>query len=316
LAGKVHAFLVGLGVFLMLVAGVLSLRLVSASAEPTNETKPIPASHTPTGTRTVGITTPTPSATPSTSTSTTIRLTPTPTPRPTTTSSPAAQPPTWSLVWSDEFGGSTVDGAKWSASASPSDDACWTGRPENLSVAGGVLTVHALREAFTCDLVDRSYTSGYIRARTSFTYGAFEIRAKAPGVADASGLWPGFWLGAADGSGAVDIATLYGGPGGYANSSQAVYTAGTQQNSSAVAGGPAGGFHTYRLEWESGVMRWYVDGAQVWTRDATTTADFATYFAKPYYVNLNFSVGGSGGDPSSATLPADFEVDYVHVYQR
>jgi beta-glucanase (GH16 family) len=186
-----------------------------------------------------------------------------------------------------------------------------TGRPENLSVAGGVLVVHALREAFSCDQTSRSYTSGYIRSHTSFTFGAFEMRAKAPSVADASGVSPEFWLSAADGSGAVDMAALYGGPAGYATATQALYASGTQQGTSAIAAG----FHTYRLEWESGVMRWYVDGALVWTRDATTTPEFATYFAKPYYVNLNVSVGGSG-DPTSATLPADFEVDYVRVYQR
>jgi beta-glucanase (GH16 family) len=191
-----------------------------------------------------------------------------------------------------------------------------TSRPENLSAAGGVLTLRANREDFDCGGQPQAYTSAHLRAHTSFTYGAFEVRAKAPGATEARGLWPGFWLGAADGNGAMDVVTLYGAPGGYTNATQAVYPSSPQQSAYAVPGGPAGGFHTYRLEWESGVMRWYVDGGLVWTRDASTTPDFATYFAKPYQVHLNFPVGGGGGDPTGATLPTDFEVDYVRIYQR
>ena len=99
----------------------------------------------------------------------------------------------------------------------------------------------------------RSYTTAHIVTTGSFTYGAFELRAKAPNNGSASpGLWPSFWLGAADGIGAIDVAAFYG-SSGYASASQAVYCATTQQSSYAVAGGAAGDFHTYRLEW--GVRR-------------------------------------------------------------
>ena len=318
MAGKVHAFLVGLGVFLMVVAGVLTIQLVSTASPPDREIDAAPTSRTPSPSRAVGTGTPSPSATPTTPTTTILPSTTPPrtTVPPTTTTSTPPAPPTWTLVWSDDF--NSVPGTGWSTASATSPDhiACVTIRPENLFVASGVLGLRALREDYECGGQTRSYTTAHIVSTGSFTYGAFEIRAKAPNSGSASlGLWPSLWLGAADGIGAIDVAAFYGGSG-YAGATQAVYCSTTQQSSYAVAGGAAGDFHLYRVEWESGVLRWYVDGTLVWTRDASTTPDFATYFAKPYRLNLSFPVGGSGGDPSGATLPADFQVDYVKVFRR
>ncbi len=147
-------------------------------------------------------------------------------------------------------------------------------------------------------------------------YGAFEVRAKSPNVDNTYVvLWPGFWLSASDGSG-FDVVELFGGAS-YASASQAIYTPSSQSSSYAVPGTPAGGFHGYRVEWETGAMRWYVDGALVWTRDASTTPGYATTFNKPYQLHLNVEVGGAPGTPDVGTpLPADFQVDYVRVYQR
>ena len=70
MAGKVHAFLVGLGVFLMVVAGVLTIQLVSKASPPDRDIDAAPTSRTPSPTRAVGTGTPSPSATPTTPTTT------------------------------------------------------------------------------------------------------------------------------------------------------------------------------------------------------------------------------------------------------
>ncbi len=328
LAGKVHAVLVGLGVFLLMAAAGLTVRLISIEHDVPDELVIAPTSNAPSASRTAGPTTPAPSATPTAPTTTiTLATTPprtTPAPAPTTSTSTVGPAPTWGLVWSDEFNGTTVDGGKWNAandSFAASDSACPTSRPDNLYVAGGSLTLRALREDATCGGQPRSFTTASISTagKASFTYGAFEVRAKSPnGATNSLGLWPAFWLSPDDGSGTeFDVVELFGG-GGYAAATQAIVASGAQQQSYNTTGGtPADAFHTYRVEWEPGVMRWYVDGVLVWTRDASTTPGFAAAFAKPYHLHLNFQVGGAPGTPdTNTTFPADFQVDYVRVYQR
>ena len=73
------------------------------------------------------------------------------------------------------------------------------------------------------------------------------------------------------------------------------------------------------MQWEPGVIRWYVDGVNTYTRNSSTVSWIAgAVFAKPYNIRLNMQVGGSwAGSPNSATLsPQDYQVDYVRVYKR
>ena len=62
--------------------------------------------------------------------------------------------------------------------------------------------------------------------------------------------------------------------------------------------------------WEPGQITFYIDKVKT----ATFTTDVP---AEPMYLMLNFDVGGSwGGYPNSSTpTPAQFNVDYVRVYQ-
>jgi beta-glucanase (GH16 family) len=76
--------------------------------------------------------------------------------------------------------------------------------------------------------------------------------------------------------------------------------------------------HTYAAEWEPGEIRWYVDGVLTYTRTRATTPWLDEAFSRPFYLRLNLAVGGGWpGSPTTQTaLPADFDVDYVRVYQR
>ncbi len=239
--------------------------------------------------------------------------------------SPAAD---WRLVWSDEFDGAALDPAKWQAKDDTLvdyDRACITGDPGNVFVADGSLTIRAQRRQGTCGRETRPFTTAYLstEGRRSFTYGRFELRAKSPtGPTGSTGLWPAFWLRPDDGgNGEIDVVELPGGARYHHAATQSIfydYTPIKQDNRYPFpAGHPADGFHTYTTEWEPGILRWYVDGVEVFRRDRTTTPWFDEVFTKPYHLRLNFQVGGWLGDPDAATVfPADFQVDHVRVYQR
>ena len=104
---------------------------------------------------------------------------------------------TYSLVWSDEFNGTSLDPANWTHDIG---DGCpslcgWGNnelqyyRAENVSVSGGNLVITSLAESYG----GRSFTSGKIHTRDkhSFLYGRIEMRAKIP---TGGGMWPAFWM--------------------------------------------------------------------------------------------------------------------------
>jgi len=264
-----------------------------------------------------------------------ISYTPPTTPPPTTPTPSPTTPPAWRLVWADEFNGTAVDTKKWTAKPLTSvdyDRACITDRPKNVFVQGGELTIRVHKETFTCGSKTRNYTTGYLTSqggKASFTYGKFEARIKSPnGPANSRGLWPAFWMRPDDGkNGEIDVTELPGGANYYKGTTAAIFRDYKPTKNdfryTFPSGHPGDGYHTYTTEWEPGVIRWYVDGKQIWRRDGTTTpwleetfgAD-ATYKRK-FNLRLNFQVGGWLGDPDATTvLPADFRVDYVRVWQR
>jgi len=79
-------------------------------------------------------------------------------------------------------------------------------------------------------------------------------------------------------------------------------------------------FHIFALEWERGVIRWYLDGQifSAQTNWRSEGAPFPAPFDQPFYLLLNLSVGGNWpGPPDAQTIfPQRMLVDYVRVYQR
>jgi beta-glucanase (GH16 family) len=253
--------------------------------------------------------------------------------------------PGWRLSWHDEFDGSTLDTSKWAAEDRSTfgegnlELACLMNRPENLEVSGGMLTLRAAREdpPVICGDHDprfpqgRSYTSAMLstEGKAAWHQGRFEVRAKLPLAAGKSkGLWPAFWMRPANGSGDGELDILeaigtadsqdpeagsvhhtlwYDGKGTYAK----------QSISAPVQGGPASGFHTYAAEWQSGVVRWYVDGKLTFERDRSSAPWIDEAFAGEFFLRLNLAVGGRWpGSPNADTeLPAEMVVDWVKVYQ-
>src|SRR5882672_7548982 len=251
----------------------------------------------------------------------------------------ASDPTVWSLTWSDEFdgpNGSAVDSTKWSFDVGGNgwgnnELETYTSRTANAHLESGLLVIKALKETFTGpDNITRNYTSARLLTRNKFTqaYGRFEARIKIP---YGQGLWPAFWmLGDNIGTagwptcGEIDIMENIGkepsivhgtfhGPGySGGNGVSAAYT---------LSGGQkfSDDFHTFAVEWEPNVMRFYVDGLLYKTRTpADLPAGTSWVFDHPFFIILNVAVGGGWpGNPDATTVfPQQMLVDYVRVYQR
>lgn len=251
----------------------------------------------------------------------------------------ASNPAVWSLVWSDEFdgpSGSAVDSSKWSFDIGGNgwgnnELETYTSRIANSDLEGGLLVIKTLKETFTgTDNITRDYTSARLLTKSKFTqaYGRFEARLRVP---YGQGIWPAFWM-LGDNintagwptCGEIDIMENIGrepsivhgtvhGPG-YSGASgiTAAYTLPSGQKFS-------DDFHTFAVEWEPNVMRFYVDGLLYKTRTpADLPAGTPWVFDHPFFILLNVAVGGGfPGNPDATTVfPQQMRVDYVRVYQR
>lgn len=187
----------------------------------------------------------------------------------------------------------------------------------------------------------REITSGRITTQGlhDFTYGRFEARAKVP---EGKGYLPAFWLMATDEGlygqwpkcGEIDIMEVMGQD--VSKSYHTIhygYSAGSghkeNQGSKVLSDGSfADEYHTYRVDWEPGLITWYVDDEKVYsTNDWYTGSDdnnqvtYPAPFDQDFYIILNLAVGGSWvGYPDDSVYEHmnddSFAVDYVRVYQK
>jgi beta-glucanase (GH16 family) len=214
----------------------------------------------------------------------------------------------WDLVWADEFEGTELDPTKWKPEIScwgggNQERQCYTGRPANVSVEGGILRLKARKEKYTGpdrppEIAEnpnsqktQGYTSGKIRTLglASWKYGKVEFRAKPP---KGQGTWPAVWMmpsspayGGWPRSGEIDILegvnlgatceTCEGGAGenrmisalhfgDYAPANKFLDTR-VALPSKAL---PSDDFHIWTLEWGEGLMRFYLDGRKYWEVNA------------------------------------------------
>jgi beta-glucanase (GH16 family) len=251
----------------------------------------------------------------------------------------AADPTVWSLAWADEFdgpNGSGPDPSKWTMETGGNgwgnnELEYYTSRTQNSFLNNGSLVIKAIRETFTGpDNVTRDFTSARLITKNKFTqtFGRFEARIKIP---SGQGMWPAFWmLGSTIDSagwpscGEIDImenigrepSTVHGtihGPGySGAGGIGAAYS---------LPGGKkfADDFHTFAVEWEPNVARFYVDGILYQTRTPADLPRGTTWvFDHPFFIILDVAVGGTWPGPpdSTTTFPQTMQVDYVRVYQR
>jgi beta-glucanase (GH16 family) len=81
----------------------------------------------------------------------------------------------------------------------------------------------------------------------------------------------------------------------------------------------ADAYHTYAVEWDPGVVRFYVDNTLYETRTpADLPAGKQWVYDHPFFIILNVAVGGGwpGSPDGSTSFPQQMKVDYVRVYKR
>ena len=250
------------------------------------------------------------------------------------------------LVWNDEFGGSTLDPTRWKTFSglynTPYTFQDYTARRENVRVEGGNLVLEAHAEPSN----GQRYTSGMVvsndyrdpanqrhKGNTSWRYGRFEVRARVPDVA---GMWPAFWMRPQDSvygewprSGEIDILE-YNGPRSTSWSDRRVthdihWWGDTAPRNDAhfgrnlpVTEAWLDDFHTYAVEWTPQGFRWFIDGQLTHQANSGWSAPGGppgAPFDQEFFITLNLQVGGWAGQVADTQLPARYEIDYVRVYQ-
>ncbi|MFK8161467.1 MAG: family 16 glycosylhydrolase [Lewinella sp.] len=241
----------------------------------------------------------------------------------------SAQCPT--LIWADEFDGTSLNTDDWNFQIGDGCDInlCGWGNNEqqwyqsdNVSVADGELSIVLRNET----VGGRSYTSGRINTKNKvdLKYGYFETRMKVP---PGRGLWPAFWMLSTDEvyggwpqSGEIDImewvgrepdnlfGTLhYGQP--FPNNSMT----GSEIELRNEAWSDE--YHTYAVHWEENKISWYVDGYLFGTKQPGNLGGERWPFDQEFHFLLNMAIGGTfGGTIGTGFFPAEMKVDYVRAY--
>ena len=258
------------------------------------------------------------------------------------TAPPPPSPAGWTLVWSDEFSGpdgSAPDPSKWTYDTGGkgwgnTELECYTNRLQNAQINRGNLVITAQQEnaPFVCsDGSTNSYTSARLKTQGLFSqaYGRFEARIK---VSAGQGMWPAFWMLGKDITtagwptcGEIDIMENIGKePGTVHGSLHGPSTTTRTSDATSIFTLPAGqafadDFHLFAVEWERGVVRFYVDSNLYATfTESQWPAGGTWVFDHPFFIILNVAVGGNWpGSPDSTTVfPRHLLIDYVRVYTR
>ncbi len=237
------------------------------------------------------------------------------------------------LVMSDEF---DVEGAPdtslwtYDIGLGPNGDGWgnqelqyYTDRSENVKVENGFLVITAIQEPFE----GAGYTSGRLITKGKFDqqYGRFEARIRLP---YGQGMWPAFWLlgsnidqvgwpqcGEIDvmenaGARPTIVSSAVHGPG--YNAGLAITKEYDLEDERIDTQ-----FHIYGIEWQPGVINFYVDDALYHTITPEDVTGEWVFDNGPFYILLNLAVGGVfDGPPNAETVfPQSMIVDYVRVYQ-
>ena len=262
--------------------------------------------------------------------------------------SPAPNEPQegYKLVWADEF---DVDGApnpaNWQFEQGfvRNEEDQWY-QPDNAVCRDGKLVIEARRErvpnpGYNAGSSDwkknrqyASYTSSSLLTKGlhSWQFGRFEMRAK---IDTRAGLWPAFWtLGVSRDwphCGEVDIMEYYQGKvlANIAWGAEEKWTAVWDSYRlplpalQAVDTDWPHKFHVWRMDWDINSINLYLDDALLNAAKLEDTfnkdAEHANPFLQRHYILVNLAIGGTaGGDPAATAFPADYQIDYIRVYQK
>ncbi len=226
------------------------------------------------------------------------------------------------LLFEDNFSGTSVDTAKWKVRNNAYQD-----NNEGLDLASHCTVANGYLSIFSGNTSDPAHpwAAGYLDTIGKFAvrYGRWEIRCRIPWGTDAWGFWPAFWLRPEDGTiGEIDIFE------GWPKKNDLKPTVWRDYSGTPHISGPQipprfTGFnpedwHIYAVEKEAGAIRFYCDGTLIWTASPANVPWFTETFDRnmTWNIRLQLQMGGSyGGPPTVDTnLANSYDVDYVRVY--
>lgn len=238
----------------------------------------------------------------------------------------------WRCTFFDDFSGTTLDRTKWvpietRTSGYQIGDDCFVDSPDNVSVAGGALslTVRKTAAPFDCPGASASgplqHTAGSVTTSGTFAQsrGRFEIRAAFPATKVAghhSALWlyPSKPVGTFPFSGEIDIAEMY------SDWSDRVipnihygHWDPTVTNNYCMMQ-DVSQMHTYTLEWTPTTMSIAFDGTPCVTHQLTAVT--SDPFLGEFLMVLTQGTGmGDNAATSSTPTIGTTKVDYVRVWK-
>jgi len=238
------------------------------------------------------------------------------------------EPTELTLVWSDEFNGSSVNRDDWNFETGATG---WGNEElqnytdgDNAEVSNGTLKIIARKE--NDDKVAGSYTSSRITSKKNFLYGRLEARAKMP---TGKGVWPAFWMLGTNiytagypACGEIDIMEYVGYEPDFVHASiHTTASIGTSENSKTASLETAEeDFHIYGIVWNEESIAFYLDDPAnvfyTYSPENKTAENWP--FDKHQFFILNLAVGGTWGGYEgidNSIFPQNYEIDYVRVYQ-
>jgi len=242
----------------------------------------------------------------------------------------------WTEVWSDEFSYHGLpDSNKWNYEngyvRNLESQYYTTNRLANSCVTNGMLEITARKEQYYLpaqytNIADYTSASMITQDKESWTYGRIEMRAKLPGPVN--GVWPAFWMLGTNitsvdwpACGEIDILEYIGRNPIYIHVNSFYGSNGIPIGHSLwyqTPTPPYQDFHVYAIEWSRNAINFFYDN----TNCFTYPVDLAGIgpdnpFRQAQYFLINFALGGAfGGSIDDASLPQQYLVDYVRVYQK
>lgn len=226
----------------------------------------------------------------------------------------------WTLKFSDDFNGSSLDTSKWQPNwlggsntqitnpVNTNELACYD--PAQVTVSGGTLKLNAVQKSCrTTQGLSYNYSSGMVESYNSYryTYGVAEARMYLPARSATPSIpanWPAFW---SDGEnwpmdGEIDTMEVLG------TDTCWHYHYGNVSNQQQVGNCPWAsgkpGWHTFANKWDANGIDFYYDGQLVGHVNSSITVSTS------HYLILNHAISSG-----SITVPSTVEVDYVRVWQ-
>ena len=241
----------------------------------------------------------------------------------------------WILIsdMSDEFEGSSIDADKWFVNGTDGEYN-WIGRapsqfaPENVRVENGKLYLTTKWDPdynFSseidndCDCHYETYTTAAVISKNDFKYGYMEINCKAADVSITSSFW------ATGENSELDVFEFVADskvddddrkyPFCVHNWALGDLDVNGWCDNVKLPWRTGGGFHVYGCEWDENGLKFYADGRLV---RAVPKEEMGKIWCltNPLRIWVDSETFAWDGFPEESELPADYEIEYIRVWQK